>query len=631
MKKLYSLLGMALVSSFAFGQAQRFVIAEEFTQASCPPCASQNPGFNALLDANDTKIIGLKYQVWWPGYDPMYNHNKPDVDQRVGYYAVNGVPYAFMDGATVTGGGYTGAPNGLTQGEIDARYAVTSPFTITTSHSFDAGMTQMTINADITCMTATTGTLLAHVAIMEREIAFASPPGSNGETDFSGVMKKMVPDAFGTAVTAVTAGATQNLNFVVDIPWYTYDLNELAVVVFIQNDGTKAIHQVSYSAPIGGLPVSDMAITTFTGVPSLTCATSFSPVVTIKNNSSALITSCNVNYQIDGGTIIATPWSGSLAQNATDQVTLNGITAPAGQHSLRVFTSDLNTGIDISPVNNNQYKNFAFASTPIAPPVTEGFVGTTFPPVDWIVNDANADGTTWARVTTCGGFGLSSEAAKMDCWTAASGRIDELFIKKLDMQNWSSASAMLTFNLAYKQYSTLNDKLEILVSTNCGTNWTSLYNKQGAALSSSPGATGNPFTPTATQWRFESVDLSTYIGNPDVLIKFKATSNNGNNIYLDDINLFSQTGLVEGQLEESIRLYPSLSTGTVNMDIDFDKAQNLEVIVYNAMGQEVLSKAYGNTIGGTFVLDLSGVANGNYTVRIFTDEAAISKSVSIAR
>jgi len=116
MKKFYSIavVSMSLIAGSAFAQSQRFILAEEFTQASCGPCAAQNPAFNAVLEANTTKIIGLKYQVWWPGYDPMYNHNKSEVNTRVAYYAVNGVPNARLDGTN-----NAGAPSGITQSVID--------------------------------------------------------------------------------------------------------------------------------------------------------------------------------------------------------------------------------------------------------------------------------------------------------------------------------------------------------------------------------------------------------------------------------------------------------------------------------------------------------------------------------
>jgi hypothetical protein len=91
MKKvlLFSLVTIGLLQ-VSFGQYQRTVLFEEFTQASCGPCASQNPGFNALLDENSDKTLAIKYQVWWPGFDPMYLQNEPDVDSRVGYYSVSG-------------------------------------------------------------------------------------------------------------------------------------------------------------------------------------------------------------------------------------------------------------------------------------------------------------------------------------------------------------------------------------------------------------------------------------------------------------------------------------------------------------------------------------------------------------
>ncbi|MBK6698331.1 MAG: hypothetical protein IPG55_00200 [Saprospiraceae bacterium] len=45
------------------------ILFEHFTQASCGPCAAQNPGFHALIDQpiNDGKWLTLKYQVSWPG------------------------------------------------------------------------------------------------------------------------------------------------------------------------------------------------------------------------------------------------------------------------------------------------------------------------------------------------------------------------------------------------------------------------------------------------------------------------------------------------------------------------------------------------------------------------------------
>ena len=218
----------------------------------------------------------------------------------------------------------------------------------------------------------------------------------------------------------------------------------------------------------------------------------------------------------------------------------------------------------------------------------------------------------------------------MDFYNSTNGRIDELVIKKVDFSGLTG-SASLTFNVAYKQYAAENDRLEVMISSNCGSTWTTLFNKAGSTLSTSPGGVTTPFTPTAAQWRAEVVDLSAYVGTADLIIKFKATSNYGNNMYIDDVNLTVTTGITEAELDQSIQLYPTLTSGMVNLEANFTQEQNLKVAVYNAIGQEVSVNTYGNTLGGKFEIDLTNMANGNYSVKIFTDEAAVVKSISVAK
>ena len=133
MKKIFTLsyLTLLLLGFSASAQSTRMVLAEDFTQASCPPCASQNPAFNTLLEANSTKICAIKYQTSWPGSDPMNASTQSLVGPRVSYYNVSGVPWAAMDGTPQTGSSYSGAPANWTQAKINTRANVTSPFTLT--------------------------------------------------------------------------------------------------------------------------------------------------------------------------------------------------------------------------------------------------------------------------------------------------------------------------------------------------------------------------------------------------------------------------------------------------------------------------------------------------------------------
>ena len=161
MKRKFLPIALALVSSASlFGQSQRMVFVEEFTQASCGPCASANPAFTKLLMDNASKVNFLKYQTSWPGTDPMNKQNPTDVKTRVTYTGADkvGVPYAVQDGAVVKGGGYDGAPAGLTKAKIDAEYAIASPFSMKLDYWFNKANDSIFIKCKITCTQAATMT-----------------------------------------------------------------------------------------------------------------------------------------------------------------------------------------------------------------------------------------------------------------------------------------------------------------------------------------------------------------------------------------------------------------------------------------------------------------------------------------
>jgi hypothetical protein len=128
MKNLLLLCLFGFIAITGYSQSQRFVLFEEFTNASCGPCASQNPAFDALLTTNASKCTSVKFHTNWPGVDPMNAQNPTDVAKRVSYYSVTGVPWAAMDGSATNGGSYSGAPANVTQTMINNEYAVPSPF-----------------------------------------------------------------------------------------------------------------------------------------------------------------------------------------------------------------------------------------------------------------------------------------------------------------------------------------------------------------------------------------------------------------------------------------------------------------------------------------------------------------------
>ncbi len=543
-------------------QSQRMVLVEEFTQASCPACAQVNPAFNALLNANSDMIIPLKYQVWWPGTDPMYLQNPADVNTRVSYYQVSGVPACQMDGNA-----FTGYPPNLSQAMIDAEFSQPSAFTIQLSHQFNTMLDSLTLTVVLTATQAVTGTLRLHTVLTENQILFTSPPGTNGESAFRQVMRKMIPGASGELIASSwIAGQSQTFNYTLPVPDYYYNIRNLAVLAFIQEQSNKNIKQAAFSPPV---PLTadtliNLGIESIDGVNPVSCTLPVNPVVVLKNTGTVPVQTASIWYQLDNGVWNVVSWIGFMAPNTNVSVSLPGLNPAEGLHILRVSARYPNGIPDLYPINNTLQMQFTYTTGGVTLPLNEGFLTSAFPPPDWFLKDIGNTGKTWARTTACGGFGQSTQSARIPFFSMATfGETDELYLPPLNLQGM--AGSRLIFNVAYAQYSaSYIDQLKIMVSPDCGQNWTTVYNKQGSTLATAPNTTAS-FVPTAAQWRQDTVDLSAWAGAGQVFVKFVAVNGYGNNCYVDDVRVQFLNCRINGVLSYKNAQSTPLGAGTIHL------------------------------------------------------------------
>jgi hypothetical protein len=116
----------------------------------------------------------------------------------------------------------------------------------------------------------------------------------------------------------------------------------------------------------------------------------------------------------------------------------------------------------------------------------------------------------------------------------STGRFDSLFTPVVALG--SSAASQLRFDVAYAQYTGRADTLTILASVNCSNTYQVIFKKGGAELATAPSLVSS-YTPTASQWRTENINLSSLSSASSIQFIFVSRSAYGNYIYLDNINM----------------------------------------------------------------------------------------------
>jgi len=287
-------------------------------------------------------------------------------------------------------------------------------------------------------------------------------------------------------------------------------------VTFATNDCDEG----TYNFVISGSGTQSPPVADFSGTPTTVCQ---GGTVTFTNLST---NAASYSWSFGAG---ATP-STSTATSPTVVFNTAG-TFPITLVATNPFGSDTETKTAYITV---------ISSTATALPLTEGFTTATFPPTNWTLQNNNASPTSWARSATVGVAPTANNSMWFNNYAYNDADDDVMKIKPLIFTGYTSAQ--LQFSVAYAPYDASNfDGLEVLVSTNCGGSFTTVYSKSNTTLATA-AATTAAFVPTAAQWRTETVDLSAYVGQPNVIIGFKNLSGYGNNIYVDNINITGVAG-----------------------------------------------------------------------------------------
>lgn len=363
------------------------------------------------------------------------------------------------------------------------------------------------------------------------------------------------------------------------------------------------------------------------------CSGNITPSVTLKNFGLSNLTAVTINYLVDGNAQAPFSWSGNLAPNGTVVVSLPSVSVAAGAHTFNANTTMPNNVSDQLSSNDAAIAtNFTVVTSGSSLPFVQGFEGS-YLPSGWIAN--NPDGAmTWAKTTLASKTGSAS--VFMDYSNYNAGNVaDDIVTPALDLASISNPN--LTFQVAYSLWTDPNgsqpfsDTLQVLVSTDCGATWTSVYKKYSLSLvTATPAFTATQFIPAANQWRLETINLNAYASSTNAMIKFRGICDFENSLFIDDINIDATVGIgiENASNDQNVNIFPTLATDVINVFLmDINGVD--EITIVNAVGQVIYRN--GTIDSKINSINMSAQASGVYFVKIVSGNHLITKKVMLTK
>lgn len=366
--------------------------------------------------------------------------------------------------------------------------------------------------------------------------------------------------------------------------------------------------------------VNDLALVAVESPAAVFCRTQVQPRVVVQNLGTQTVSRVEITTTVNGTTRVQLFQNLNFVPGETRVLTLNALNLNVGQQSAQLSIANPDQATDEVPANNTQSRMWVVNSQEDRIPLREQFE-TGFG--KWAIQ-AEAGQTAWARTGT--NFGLSAFYAK----NARAGAQAWLVSPVLNLKNFDQAAVF--FDVSYARTASAKDNLKVLASEDCGITYSRLLYNQSLDEISVANSTITWIPVAASDWRRQSIDLTELAGKENIRLAWVVTNDNGNNVYLDNIEFFISHDPEPPRIDRIFVVY-SNPANPFEQFITFNlpDRETLHLQVINAMGQTVLANTLPDVLNQTYTLDFNHLSTGVYILRLSTRKGWYSARILLGK
>ena len=147
------------------------------------------------------------------------------------------------------------------------------------------------------------------------------------------------------------------MDYVDDMCMYIFTEGQKSVMQSVLATTRSSLQNSSGCTALSNL---DASIAIVTPTDTICGLSSFAPAVTLINYGSNTLTSVEIAYQIDNEPVQTYNWTGNLTSFDAEEIVLPNVTVAFGDHSLKTYVTNPNSGVDELAANDTSLSNFHF-------------------------------------------------------------------------------------------------------------------------------------------------------------------------------------------------------------------------------------------------------------------------------
>tara|TARA_R110000737_G_scaffold61221_1_gene88278 strand:+ start:18945 stop:21116 length:2172 start_codon:yes stop_codon:yes gene_type:complete len=243
------------------------------------------------------------------------------------------------------------------------------------------------------------------------------------------------------------------------------------------------------------------------------------------------------------------------------------------------------------------------------------------------LNDASsfwrAEGNAASSFEVFNGAGSAgTKSVRLRNYFLSEGDQSELYSKPLDLSGIpTSTQVTFSFKFAHRRRNASDfEVFRIHASKDCGETWD--LRKTILSTSLSTQSAGNEWTPAQSDWvQVHVTNIGSIYFVDKLQMKFSFESDNGNNLYIDEINLYQggpgTANIQELDNLENLVLFPNPAEDELNIQFSVNDNSDVYLVVQDITGKSIRTELIKATTGKNLVMmNTSDLASGMYFMNI---------------